>query len=125
MVIDHAGGGGGLYMTDGLIWVAGSAFDTNNAVSGGGGILLDPSCATQARRRLPLHCRARWQSGHSLMRVPYSVPQAALMTATITRTRHWLNMLAICILDASHQHTSHAHRRNVFANMLCWCRLHG
>ena len=36
-------------MTDGLIWVAGSAFDSNNAVNGGGGILLDPSCATQVR----------------------------------------------------------------------------
>ena len=35
-------------MTDGLIWVGGSTFDSNNAVSGGGGILLDPSCATQA-----------------------------------------------------------------------------
>jgi len=45
--IRDAGGGGGLYTTDGLIWVAGSAFDGNNAVSGGGGILLDPTCATQ------------------------------------------------------------------------------
>lgn len=34
-------------MTDGLIWVGGSTFDSNNAVGGGGGILLDPSCAMQ------------------------------------------------------------------------------
>ena len=56
-------------MTDGLIWVGGSTFDSNSAVGGGGGILLDPSCANQARNLVAEHTRLTEDGSGALLLV--------------------------------------------------------
>ena len=63
-----------MFVTDGLIWVAGSTFESNYAVGSGGAVLLDPTCTTQVSS-------SRVRTVH--MQLPTRSPATQLVAACV------------------------------------------